>query len=149
LLAAGVHNITAVYSGDANFNPGSSSIASISVAALAPAFTLTPSISSIIVSQGDNSIVTLTLAGNAAFSGPIAVTSSGAPQNGNCAINPGTVTLTPGGSAVVSLFIGTTVQASVAAPPSPSNWPQERLAVFAGALCVFSLQRRKNACRRF
>jgi Bacterial Ig-like domain (group 3)/FG-GAP-like repeat len=120
-LATGSHSITAVYSGDGNFNPqASTTTTQVAVAALAPAFTLTSSSSSISLSQGQGGVATLTLAANATFSGAVALTCSGAPANVSCVVNPGSVTLTPSGSTTATLAITTTAaRAALAAPREP------------------------------
>ena len=120
-LTTGSHSITAVYSGDANFNPQTSSTATlVAVAALTPAFTLTSASSAITLSQGQSGVATLTLTANAAFSGAVSLACSGAPANASCAVNAASVTLTPGGSATATLVITTTAaNAALAAPQGP------------------------------
>jgi len=120
-LATGTHSITAVYSGDGNFNPQTSStILQVTVTTLTPAFTLTSGSSTITLSQGQGGVATLTLAANASFSGTVALTCSGAPTNASCVVNPASVTLVPSGSSTATLVITTTAaKAALAAPRGP------------------------------
>ncbi len=115
-LAVGTHSITALYSGDANFNPSTSAATTVAVSALTPAFTLSTTPASISVSQGQNGVATLTLAANATFSGPVALACSGAPANASCSVNPATVTLAPGGSTSATLVVSTTTEKAAAIP---------------------------------
>lgn len=120
-LAAGSHSITATYSGDGSFNPHTSTTTTqVAVAALTPAFTLTSNSAKLTLSQGQGGVETLTLAANAAFSGAVSLSCSGAPANASCAINPASVTLMPGGSTATTLVITTTAaKADLAAPRGP------------------------------
>jgi hypothetical protein len=121
-LAAGSHSITASYSGDSNFNPQTSSATAITVATLAPAFTLTSSSSSLSVTRGEDGVATLTLAANATFSGSVALTCTGAPANATCTVNPASVNLTAGGTTAATLVLTTTTaKASLETPQSPNQ----------------------------
>ncbi|HEY4358786.1 MAG TPA: FG-GAP-like repeat-containing protein [Acidobacteriaceae bacterium] len=107
-LATGKHTFKAVYSGDSNYNPATSATASVTVAALTPAFTLTATSATVSVTGGAEGVITLNLAANATFSGAVTLSCSGMPTNGTCAVNPGSVTLTAGGTSTATLAIGTT-----------------------------------------
>ena len=136
-LAAGTHNITAVYSGDTNFNPNTSAAVSLTVTALAPAFTLSASTESTSVSPGQSAVATLTLAANATFSNSVSLACSGAPANATCTINPTSVTLSPGGTSTATLVVTTTTPAAGANIPSiplvpTSSGPR-------AVVCFFSL----------
>ena len=120
-LTTGSHSITAAYSGDANFNPNTSSTTTqVTVAALTPAFTLTTGSPTLSLTQGQTGVATLTLTANAAFSGVVALTCSGSPANASCSVNPASVTLAPGGSSTATLVITTTTsKAALEGPASP------------------------------
>jgi hypothetical protein len=136
-LSVGTHSITAVYSGDANFNPASSSSAvTVSVAAVPPAFSLSSSDGSISLTRGQNGVATLTLTANATFAGTINLACSGAPKDATCAINPTSLTLTPGSTASASLIIGTTTAHSSNSMPAMPFEKHSGLVSFAGLLCV-------------
>ncbi len=118
-LATGAHSITAVYTGDSNFNPVTSSAAAVTVTALTPAFTLSSSASTLSLTIGQNGVVTLTLAANAAFGDTINLTCSGAPTNTTCTVNPTSVALTAGGAGTATVVIGTTTNSASNSPVNP------------------------------
>jgi len=132
-LAVGSHSITAVYSGDSNFNPNSSAVASIAVTALAPAFSLTANPGTLNVTLGQQGVATVTLAANATFAGSIGLTCSGLPANASCTVNPTQVTLSSGATAVASVLIGTTTSAANH-PPAVSPFSK-----FAGGMSLAGL----------
>jgi hypothetical protein len=136
-LSVGTHSITAVYSGDANFNPNTSAVSAVTVAAVAPAFTLSAAPSSTTVSQGQNGVATLTLTANATFSGSVTLACSGAPANASCTVNPASVTLATGGSATATLvFATTTATASLRGQDAPLSRSPFRS---SGALALVAL----------
>jgi len=148
-LSVGAHSITAVYSGDANFNPSSSAVNTVTVSAVTPAFTLSATPNSATVSRGQNVVATLTLTANATFSGSIALTCSGAPTNAGCAVNPASVTLVPGGSGTATLVVATTTANAFASPQrapwsgSPFSSPGAlSLAALAGIFAGWRSKRR-------
>jgi hypothetical protein len=131
-LPVGSHSITAVYGGDENFNPATSSSVAVTVTALAPAFTLGANPASATVSQGQSAIATLTLTANETFSGSINLTCSGAPANASCTVNPTSITLTPGGQQSATLVITTTAtSAALKIPAVPGANPAPLLALAA------------------
>jgi hypothetical protein len=118
-LSVGTHSITAVYSGDGNFNPNTSAASAVKVSALTPAFTLSSTPSSTTVSQGQIAVATLTLAANATFSGTVKLTCSGAPTNAACAVSPASVTLAAGDSKTATLIVSTTTAKASATQRDP------------------------------
>lgn len=142
-LAAGVHNIKAIYSGDADFNPAISSPAAIMISALAPAFALSGTSTTLSLGSGANGVITLNLAANASFTGAVNLTCSGAPAKASCAVNPGSVTLGAGQSSTASLVIGTTT-ASADASRSASPWGATGAAASVAMLCGIFFGRRKR-----
>ena len=142
-LAVGTHSITAAYTGDANFNQNTSAATTVTVNTLAPAFTLSNTPGTLTLKQGANGTVVLTLAANAAFSGPITLSCSGAPTNATCSFDSSTLNLTPSGSATATLVVGTT--GTVAAAHLPAN-PWERAAgmVSMAGLTAFFWSRRRR-----
>jgi hypothetical protein len=142
-LAVGSHRITAVYSGDSNFNPATSAPSTVTITTLTPAFTLTGTPSTLSISSGTNGIVTLSLAANATFSGAVTLTCSGAPSGATCAVNPGSVTLTSGGAATATLVVGTTT-AKAAVHPEGKPWETPGAVATLAALCSLYFRRRRN-----
>lgn len=143
-LAVGSHSITAVYSGDTNFNPATSASTTITVATVAPAFTLAGSASTVSVTGGAQGIITLALTANSTFTGAVTLACSGMPTNGTCEVNPGSVTLAAGGSAAATLVIGTTGThtAELLHPASPWETPAAGLTL-ASVFGIF-IGRRKR-----
>jgi len=107
LLSVGAHTISAEYSGDGNFNPNTSSSATVTVSAVTPAFTLSATPTSASITGGQNGIALLELAANATFADTVKLACSGAPTNATCTISPASVTLAAGGSATASLILAT------------------------------------------
>jgi hypothetical protein len=62
------------------------------------------------VASGQTATYNLSLSGSPGFSGLVALTCSGAPQNATCSIVPSTVTLPGGGSANFSVTVSTSAQ---------------------------------------
>jgi hypothetical protein len=136
-LATGTHSLTAVYSGDANFNPDTSTAASLTVTALTPAFALSATPQSTSVSPGQSAVATLTLSANASFSDSVSLTCSGAPANATCTINPNSVTLSAGSTSTATLVMTTTTPATAASVDSIPSPPANSGLVMV--LCFFSL----------
>jgi hypothetical protein len=109
-LAAGMHSITAVYSGDANFSPNSSTALSITVAAPPlPDYALSLSSTSLTVAQGQSGTVNLNIAANAGVSASTSVTftCSGLPADATSTFNPTAITLSAGQTSTDVLTIST------------------------------------------
>jgi hypothetical protein len=106
-LAVGQNKITATYSGDDHHNVSSAAL-TISVGALAPMFTVTASSNALSVPQGATGTVTLSLASNSTFAGPVSFSCAGAPGESSCTVNPASVTLGASQSGSVSVIIATT-----------------------------------------
>ncbi|WP_058189026.1 FG-GAP-like repeat-containing protein [Terracidiphilus gabretensis] len=106
-LAVGAHSITAVYAGDTNSNPVTSTASAMTVTTLAPAFTLTNA-STMTLTPGQTGVMPFSLAANATFNDTINFTCSGAPVNATCTVNPTSVALAAGGTGSVSLVVSAT-----------------------------------------
>ena len=142
-LAAGTHNFKAIYTGDTNYNPATSGTTPVIVSALAPAFTIAGTPATVTITGGSQGIVTLSLAANASFTGAVALTCSGMPTDGTCAINPGSVTLAAGGSSTATLVIGTTTtHAELQRTSSPWEAPATG-ASLAAVFGIFFIRRKR------
>lgn len=137
-LAVGTHVIQAVYAGDTNYNPATSATTSVEVSALAPAFTLAGTPSTVSVTGGAQGVVTLTLAANASFSGPVTLTCFGMPTDGTCELSPGSVTLAAGGTSTATLVLGTSAT-HAELKPVPTLFPWEAPAAGVGLTAMFGL----------
>lgn len=115
-LAVGNQTITAVYSGDGNFNVNST--ASVPVQVLpTPAVTVNASASTLSLTRGQTGTITFTAVANASFSGNVSFAVSGAPSGMSVSFTPSQLSLTPGQTASSVLVVGTT------APSSELHWP--------------------------
>jgi hypothetical protein len=106
-LAVGRNTIAATYAGDSNHNQAGASVM-LTVAPLAPSFTLTATPATLTLTPGATGTVTALLAANSTFSGKVTMSCSGAPSASTCIANPASITLLPGQSTPVSIVIGTT-----------------------------------------
>jgi len=82
----------------------------VSVTVLAPAFTLSASASSVTVAAGAKPAITLTSAGNAAFSSAVTLKASGLPNGVTATLSPASIASPGSGSSVLALSSTTTVQ---------------------------------------
>jgi Bacterial Ig-like domain (group 3)/FG-GAP-like repeat len=143
-LALGTHTVSAVYSGDSNFNRNTSGTVSVAVTSLAPAFTLSSTSTALTLAEGANGAVPLTLTANATFSGPVNLTCTGAPSNASCGFSSNSVVLTAGSSATAALVIGTTgTKAAMAVPSSPWQNKAPMVSVASLVLMCFIRPRKK------
>jgi len=142
-LAVGTHSVTAIYAGDANFNPATSSAVGITISALSPAFSLTGTPTTLSLGSGANGVITLGIAANASFSGVVNLACSGAPANATCTVNPGSVTLAAGQTATATLVIGTTTtRAELRGSATP--WGTSSAVASLAVLCGAFFGRRKR-----
>ncbi len=140
-LSAGVHTLTAVYSGDANHAPSTS--AAVSVAITASPAVVSSSSPSLALGPGQSSgSVTLTMQPGAGFLGTVRFGCNGLPAGASCSFLPETVTVGSGAtvSTVVTLSTGATAQSSqVLLKRGPGSFPFYVATVFC--FPVFCLPR--------
>ena len=141
-LATGAHSLTAIYSGDSNFNLSTSAASTVTVTTLTPAFSLSGTPSTLTLIDGANGLVSLTLAANATYSGTVNLTCSGAPANASCGFNANSVTLTAGNTATATLVVGTTGTQAAHTSPALSQRAAP-LVSFAALIAVFCCGRRR------
>ena len=89
-LAAGVHPMTAVYSGDANF-AGSTSAQYVQTIT-APDYSLTANPTSLSLNAGQTGTVIFTFAPVGGYTGTVNFTCSGMPANASCSFSPASLT---------------------------------------------------------
>ncbi|MFT4113003.1 FG-GAP-like repeat-containing protein [Silvibacterium sp.] len=147
-LAVGSHSFTAVYTGDSNFNPATSSATAVAVSALTPAFSLSAGSTTLSVTRGQTGVVTLALAANETFSGAVSLACSGAPADSTCSVSPSSVTLTGGGQATATLVVTTTTaKSALETPAGPLSSPFTSGALSLAALAGLFIGRKTR--RRF
>jgi len=125
-LPAGTDVITASYTGDTNFL-AQNSINSVTVTIMPTtgSFTIGPfNPTSLTVSQGQASVLSLPATGNAIFNGTITFACTGAPSGATCQVNPGTVSLSTASqptteTSTVSVVISTTAPTTTISDARP------------------------------
>ena len=145
-LALGAHNLTATYSGDANFLPSSSATANVAVGP-ASDFTLTATgTTAQSIPSGSSATYSFSVAMlGAAMSSPIALAVQGVPTGSTSSINPSYI---PPGGAVTSFTV--TIQTPLAALEQPSRpvAPTYRRSPGSGLLAILLLPAIAFARRR-
>jgi hypothetical protein len=106
-LPVGADTITATFAGDANHNRSSATI-SITVAPVAPSFSLSSTTPTLSLSQGSSGSALVTVSANSDFNGVVQLTCTGAPAEVSCTPSPASLTLVPAQVAVGSILIVTT-----------------------------------------
>jgi len=117
-LGLGSHSLSAVYSGDTNFLPSTSAVATVAVGA-ASDFTLTPTNATAqSVPSGSSASFTFSVQTQGApLSSPIALAVVGAPLGATASINPSY--LPPGGAVTAFTLSVLTPKAELSHPPRP------------------------------
>lgn len=118
-LTAGVHSISALYSGDANFPPNFS--ASLAIDVGTPDYAVSIPSSSATISAGQSATIKIDVTPQHGFSGAITFSCSGLPANSSCSFNPASITPT-NSAASTTLTISTTARA-LAASARPVRRP--------------------------
>jgi hypothetical protein len=147
-LLAGVHSITAQYSGSGSFNPSTSSAISVTMNTLPVDFTLTISASSGAVTLANpTDTATLTLTPVNGFSATVNFACSGLPSDVTCSFYP--VTLTPGGGQTATTAVTFTESTTKALlDRSISGSGRVLLAGFGlGMLLLIGIRRRRGLIR--
>ncbi len=146
-LPVGSHAITAAYSGDSNYNLNSGQTSL--VVTPAPSFALTANAMSLSLTKGQTGVLTLTALANASFSGTVTITASGGPAGVSVVVNPGTLTLQAGQSALASVVVSTVGPKNARSVPPSGVGPGSQLAMAGTGLALFLLVplRRRNPIR--
>jgi sugar lactone lactonase YvrE len=128
-LASGTHGITAVYAGDANFLPASSSAVIVTVAAPVSDFTLAssgPSTQTVATGTAATFQFNVTMQG-ASLSSPILLAVQGIPAGATASVNP--VSVPPGSTS-------TTFTLTVQTPKAANSYPGAHPAVWWALLLI-------------
>jgi hypothetical protein len=124
-LPLGTHSISASYGGDANDSPSTSAVLTVSVSA--PEYAMVVSATSVNLTAGQRSNLTVTLIPENGFNQPINLSCSGLPQGTTCTFNPATVT--PNGAPVMStVTMMVPAQTALAPRQAPHGVPGGTLA---------------------
>jgi Bacterial Ig-like domain (group 3) len=114
-LAAGGHNVTAQYSGDASYSASTSTAVTVTV--VSPSYKLSVSPASVTVSSGSSGNSTITVTPSGGFNQQVSFSCSGLPVYATCSFSPATVT--PNGSntaLTTTLAINTNVATAALRP---------------------------------
>jgi Big-like domain-containing protein len=130
-LSAGLHNITAAYSGDANFAASTSAVVVIDVGA--PDYAVAIPNSSATISAGQTATINIDVSPQHGFSGAISFSCSGLPAAANCTFNPPSINAS-GTAASTTLTISTTARTLAA-----SIRPVEKHGIPALATALFAI----------
>lgn len=101
----GANQITAVYSGDSNYLPSTSSPASITVTQPAGDFTLNPQLPQVLIKAGGSGSVGLNLSSLAGFNGVVNLTCASASTNVTCGVAPPSLTVNGSASAMATINV--------------------------------------------
>lgn len=116
-LALGSHSITANYPGDANRNPGTSSVVSVTVFPVD--FSISASTSAVTVNAGQSATATITIFSNPSFSNALTFSCSGLPALASCSFNPPAITPN-------ATFQSTTLTVTTTGPSATLSFPPRR-----------------------
>lgn len=94
-LAAGTYQLTAVYSGDANYAPSTSAAKTLVIAPDAPVITLSALPPTTGTAQGSTGQTLLTLSPQNTVSGTVTFSCSGMPAHSDCTFSPTSLVFTP------------------------------------------------------
>ena len=106
----GTNQITAVYSGDANYLPSTSNAVNLTVTQSGGDFMMTPQLPQITVQAGSTGTVGVNLTSLYNFSGVVNLTCAPSSSNISCSVNP--ASLTVNGAVTTTVTINATVQAA-------------------------------------
>ena len=95
--AAGSYSLTAVYAGDANFSPSTSSVVTQTI--VNPTFNVTAAPTALTIVHGSTGTSVLTATSVGGFAGTLSFACGTLPSSASCSFAPATVALTAGGSA--------------------------------------------------
>ncbi len=155
-FSAGTHTLTAVYSGDGNFQPNTSAAVTVTVTAAlpppAPDYAFALSAPNLTIAKGQTGTLNLTIAANGRLSAAVSFACSGLPSGAACAFSPGTLNVAAGESGTAALTITTKAAAAAAtlrARNGTDRHPWKGFPIggvaFAGLLfCALPLGRRSS-----
>lgn len=115
-LSTGTHLLTAVYSGNPNFNPVTSTA---TVVITPPDFVLTSKDSSLSIPAGTSASAALTLTPVLGFSGATNITCTGAPVGATCTLTPNQLNLSSAQNVTVTVSIPAAAPTQLAQKSSP------------------------------
>ena len=94
-LLAGAYQITAVYSGNPNYNTSTSVASTLTIAPDTQSIVLAPDRSTVGTAQGSTGVVNITVYGSNTLAGNVTFACSGMPTHSDCTFSPTTLTFAP------------------------------------------------------
>lgn len=133
-LSAATHSITAVYSGDTNFLPvTSTAVSQVIVTMPGSDFALTSDVTTQSVASGSPVTFSITVTPSGGYNGTISFTCGGLPANATCTFSPTSLVPTVDGTALTtSLTVSTNNGATTAFNKSPESNGLNLYACFGG-----------------
>jgi hypothetical protein len=122
-LTSGTHNISAVYSGDSNFNPHTVSLVQV---VNGPNFAINTTPASGTLNSGNSATFSVAVSPMYGFNGSVSLTCSVSPTPAlapTCSLSPTSVAVPASGSATANLTVSTTAaMTSLVDPPFRNGW---------------------------
>jgi hypothetical protein len=122
-LTPGTHNISAVYSGDGNFNPHTVSLVQV---VNGPDFAINTTPASATLNSGNSATFSVAVSPMNGFNSSVSLTCSVSPTPAlapTCSLSPTSVAVPASGSATANLTVSTTAaMASLVCPPFRNGW---------------------------
>jgi hypothetical protein len=135
--AAGSYNITAVYSGDANFT-GSASSPLSQVITGPPDFSISPTTPTVTVQRGQTTTVGITITPTNGFNQPVTFSCVGLPSYATCSFSPTTVTPAAGTNVSTQLTLATTTSTAMLRerPAKARPWGETTSVALGFLICL-------------
>ena len=147
--SSGSNQITAIYDGDSNYAPSTSSVATISLTQRVGDFALAPQLPEITFAPGSSGTVGLHLAALNNFSAAVTLSCTTSSTNVTCGVSPSSINLS--GTATAMLTINSSTTAAATAVRSPARSQLAWLGSVSGVLlaCVLMVGSANRKRHRF
>jgi hypothetical protein len=145
-LPVGSDTIQASYSGDASSGAVAGQT-SVTINAVAPAFTISASPNSLTLTAGASGTVVLNLAANQTFAGTVSFSCSGAPSESSCSINPSSLGLGANQTGNVAVVIATTAKNNQYQALNRSGWGTAAGGMSLAGLFLLLIPRKRSITR--
>lgn len=149
-LPVGSDAVTAIYSGDSNYQGSSSAPLTITVVTPQPGFTVTSVPQTLTVTDGSSVTSTLTVSPTNGFDSAVSFACSGLPAKASCSFSPATVTVSGSPTttrmtiATAAATAGVALNHAASGPASPVRPEIAVCGFFAGLLCLGGMRRNRG-----
>ncbi len=141
---SGTNQITAIYDGDSNYQPSTSSVASISVTQRVGDFALYPQLPQITFAPGGSGSVGLNLTALNNFNAAVTLSCTTSSSKVTCGVNPSSVNLNGTATAMLSISSSPTAAAAVGRTSSPFTWLETVSGLLFACVLVSGFANRKR-----